>query len=200
MNVAKGVPPSISGYSFLSWLGGGGFADVFLYEEQTLTRRVAVKVLRENVDDPDLRRLFTAEANLMATLSTHPNIVTIYSAGVATDRRPYLVMEYYPLEHYGERVKRGPLHFQEVLAVGVKIACAVETAHQARIVHRDIKPANILASDFGQPGLTDFGISAAQGDDAESFGFTPAYAPPEVLADTSPGDARSDVYSLAASL
>ncbi len=201
-SAAQGVPPSIDGYTYVSWLGGGGFADVFLYEQHLPKRTVAIKVLRESVDDDGSRRLFAAEANLMAKVSTHPNIVTIHTAGVSADRRPFLVMEYYPLPHFGERVKTGTVPFQQVLEVGVKIACAVETAHQAQIIHRDIKPANLLASDFGEPGLTDFGISAAQSDQSpdESMGFSPPYAPPEILADEHPGDGRADVYSLCATL
>lgn len=198
----RGVPPSIDGYTYVSWLGGGGFADVYLYDQHLPARRVAVKVLRDSVDDDDSRRLFAAEANLMARVSTHPNIVTIHTAGVSADRRPFLVMEYYPLPHFGERVKSGRVPFQQVLEVGIKIASAVETAHQAKIVHRDIKPANVLSSDFGEPGLTDFGISAARTDALtdESLGFSPPYAPPEILADEHPGDELSDVYSLSATL
>jgi len=69
-------------------------------------------------------------------------------------------------------------------------------------VHRDIKPANILANRFGEPGLADFGISAAHTDSSthESVGFSPAYAPREVLLNENPGDRLSDVYSLAATL
>jgi serine/threonine protein kinase len=199
---AQSKPPALDGFSFVSWLGGGGFADVFLYQQHLPDRRVAVKVLRETVDDDEARRNFNAEANLMARVSTHPNIVTIHGASVSADRRPYLVMEYYPLAHYGDRLRQGQMAVHEVLEVGIKIGSAVETAHRNSILHRDIKPANILTSDFGEPGLTDFGISAAQTEHStdESMGFSPPYAPPEILADESPGDERSDVYSLAATL
>lgn len=202
MTLAQGLPPSLDGFTCVNWLGGGGFADVFLYQQHLPERRVAVKVLRETVDEDESRRVFTAEANLMARLSTHPNIVTIYSAGVSQDRRPYLVMEYYPLAHFGQRMKQSQMPIHEVLEVGIKVASAVETAHRARIIHRDIKPANILTSDFGEPGLTDFGISATQTDQStdESMGFSPPFAPPEILADEHPGNERSDIYSLGATL
>ena len=199
---SPGVPPSIDGYTYERFLGPGGFSDVFLYRQDVLDRPVAIKVLRETVDDDNARRLFVAEANLMARMSAHPNIVSIYSAGVSADRRPYMVMELYPLDHFGIQLEKSPIPFQRVLEVGIKVAGAVEVAHKARIIHRDIKPANILANDYGEPGLTDFGISAVQTDTHtdESLGFSPPYAPREILENTHPGDARSDVYSLSASL
>jgi serine/threonine protein kinase len=199
---AESVPPSIIGYTYERFLGPGGFADVFVYRQDVLDRSVAIKVLRETVDDENARRLFVAEANLMARMSAHTNIVSIFSAGVSADQRPYMVMELYPLDHFGKQLERAPLHYQRVLEIGIKIAGAVEVAHRARIIHRDIKPANILANDYGEPGLTDFGISAVQTDTHtdESLGFSPPYAPKEILQNTHPGDARSDVYSLAASL
>ena len=201
MNQARNEP-MLDGFTFVSWLGGGGFADVFLFDQHSPERRVAVKVLRDTVDDPEARVAFNAEANLMAKVSAHPNIVNIYGTGVSRDRRPYLVMEYYPSEHLGDRMKRAPLSVSDVLEVGIKIASAVEVAHQAGIFHRDIKPANILTSSYGEPGLTDFGISGSQTADSndESAGYSPPYAPPEILADEMAGDAQSDVYSLAATL
>jgi serine/threonine protein kinase len=199
---AQSVPPSIDGYVYERFLGPGGFADVFVYRQDLLDREVAIKVLRETVDDDNARRLFVAEANLMARMSAHPNIVSIYSAGVSADRRPYMVMELYPLDHFGKQLDKAPIAYPRVLEVGIKVAAAVEVAHRARIIHRDIKPANILANDYGEPGLTDFGISAVQTDTHtdESLGFSPPYAPKEILDNSHPGDARSDVYSLAASL
>jgi eukaryotic-like serine/threonine-protein kinase len=196
------TPPDLPGYTFIEVLGGGGFADVYLFQQHLPERRVAVKVLRERADDAEARAAFEAEANLMARVSTHPNIVSVYGAAVARDGRPYLVMEYYPPPHFGERIRQGAMSVERVLEVGVKIASAVETAHRAQIIHRDIKPANILISEFGEPGLTDFGISGTRAGSVveESSGYSPPYAPPEILSDQSPGTEQSDVYSLAATL
>ena len=74
-------------------LGSGGFADVFLYEQNMPRRQVAVKVMLSEVVNDQVRQMFQAEANLMAQLSAHPSILTVYQAGVSSDGRPYLVME-----------------------------------------------------------------------------------------------------------
>lgn len=195
-------PPELRNFRHLGYLGGGGFADVFLYEQLRPSRQVALKVLRNVAIDGATQQGFDAEADLMAKVSAHPYIVTIFGADVAPDGRPFLVMEYYPRPHFGLQAKQGPLPVSEVLQVGVRLASAVETAHRAGILHRDIKPANVLVSQYGRPGLTDFGIAGARDLEsaAESQGVSVPYAPPEVLADRSPGDERSDVYSLAATL
>ncbi|XNN89434.1 protein kinase domain-containing protein [Curtobacterium flaccumfaciens] len=86
-------PPVIGGFSPVHVLGSGGFADVFLYEQDMPRRQVAVKVLLDEVVDDRVRQMFQAEANLMARLSTHPSILTVFQASVAADGRPYLVME-----------------------------------------------------------------------------------------------------------
>lgn len=199
---SRSEPPDLSNFSYEKWLGGGGFADVFLYSQVRPARPVAIKVLRSAARDDEARRAFDDEANLMARVSAHSCIVSVYEAGVAPDGRPYLVMEYYPNPHMGERMRRGGLAVHEVLKVGVQVASAVETAHRVGILHRDIKPANILVSQFNKPGLTDFGIAGERqaGSLAEGQGFTSAYVPHEVLIDASPGDERGDVYSLAATL
>jgi hypothetical protein len=200
---ARSQPPDLPNFDYRSWLGGGGFADVFLYEQVRPRRQVAVKVLRTgSLDAADLRA-FDAEADLMAKVSAHPYIVSIYGADVAPDGRPYLVMEYYPKPNFGQRSRGSGLPVQEVLRVGVRVASAVETAHRAGILHRDIKPANILVNDYDRPGLTDFGIAGASDGStlADAQGVTVAYAPPEVLADERvQGDEIGDVYSLAATL
>ena len=96
MNRPPSEPPALPGFSYLHPLGAGGFADVFLYEQQMPRRKVAVKVLLADRLTTGAAQEFTDEANVMAMLSTHPAIVTIYQAGVAGDGRPYLVMEYCP--------------------------------------------------------------------------------------------------------
>ena len=74
-------------------LGAGGFADVFLYEQNMPRRQVAVKVMLSEVVNDQVRQMFQGEANLMAQLSAHPSILTVYQASVSSDGRPYLVME-----------------------------------------------------------------------------------------------------------
>ena len=157
-------PPQLDNFDFRSLLGSGGYADVYLYEQQRPRREVAVKVLLAEGLTEAGRRQFAAEADLMAALSAHPAIVTIYGADISADGRPYLVMEYYPGSNLRARSRTERMPVAEVLRIGVQVCSAVETAHRAGIVHRDIKPANILTSRYNKPGLTDFGISASTHD------------------------------------
>lgn len=196
-------PPRLPGYEYEKLLGSGGFADVFLYRQFRPQRRVAIKVLLSSVLDENVRRQFDAEANVMATMSTHPSIVTIHTADASSDHRPFIVMEYCPRPNYGVRFRKERITVAEALRVGVQIAGAVETAHRAGILHRDIKPANILVTDYNRPALTDFGISiaAGAGDDVEdSQGMSIPWSPPEFFADPPRADVRSDVFSLAATV
>jgi serine/threonine protein kinase len=202
MSGARSEPPELEDFRYMHWLGGGGFADVFLYQQRRPSRPVAIKVLRASAEDNDLRRRFEAEADLMAQVSTHPHIVSIITAQIASDGRPYLVMEYYPKPHYGVLSRPAGMRVEQVLRVGVQIAGAVEAAHQVGILHRDIKPANILSSEYDRPGLADFGIAGARGSEGfeDIAGLSIPYAPPEIIKGSDQGSERSDVYSLAASV
>jgi serine/threonine protein kinase len=194
------TPPDLPGFTYLDVLGSGGFADVYLYEQQLPKRRVAVKVLLTERMSSGSVEEFTAEANVMAMLSTHPAIVTIYQAGVAHDGRPYLVMEYCPKPNLQVRYRREPFSVAESLRVGVQVAAAVETAHRAGVLHRDIKPANILVTEYNRPALTDFGIASTTSAAAESAGLSIPWSPPESFADVPRSDPRSDVYALGATV
>jgi len=198
---ATSRPPALAGYTPIELVGTGGYADVFLYEQHMPNRKVAVKVLIADVLSGDVqRRQFTAEANTMAKVSTHPYIVSIFHADVAGDGRPYIVMEYYPGDNYLRRARREQFGVAEVLRVGVQVGSALETAHRAGILHRDIKPANILTSEFRRPGLADFGIASAQGPEAEETeGVSIPWSPPEAFGSADLG-VTADVYSLAATL
>nr|WP_211160616.1 serine/threonine-protein kinase [Microbacterium sp. MF43] len=193
-------PPDLPGFTYVDVLGSGGFADVFLYEQALPRRRVAVKVLLTERMSSGSVAEFTAEANVMAMLSTHPTIVTIYQAGVARDGRPYLVMEYCPKPNLQVRYRREPFSVAESLRVGVQVAAAVETAHRAGVLHRDIKPANILVTEYNRPALTDFGIASTTSAAAESAGLSIPWSPPESFADVPRSDPRSDVYALGATV
>ena len=194
-------PPVIPGYTYVRLLGMGGFADVFLYRQQMPRRQVAVKVLLAASLDDAARARFRAEADIMASLSHHPSIVTVYQADVASDGRPYLVMEYCSRPGLAQRYRAERMSLAEVLRIGIRLASAVETAHRAGILHRDIKPANVLVTDFGWPALTDFGIAATAGLAlGQMVGMSIPWSPPEMLAEEPGGDVRSDVYSLAATI
>ncbi|WP_375386238.1 serine/threonine-protein kinase [uncultured Microbacterium sp.] len=194
------APPDLQGFTYVDVLGSGGFADVYLYEQHLPKRRVAVKVLLTERMSTGSVAEFTAEANVMAMLSTHPAIVTIYQAGVARDGRPYLVMEYCPKPNLQVRYRREPFAVAETLRVGIQVAAAVETAHRAGVLHRDIKPANILVTEYNRPALTDFGIASTTAAAAEAAGLSIPWSPPESFADVPQSGPHSDVWALGATV
>ncbi|MGA0566343.1 protein kinase domain-containing protein [Rathayibacter sp. KR2-224] len=219
---APSEAPELPGYAFERLLGSGGFSDVFLYEQKLPRRKVAVKVLLTDQLDQQSRTHFVSEANVMAQLSAHPYIVTIYHADVSADDRPYFVMEYCSGPSLSERYKRERFEVADALRIGVRVASAVATAHAAGILHRDIKPGNVLTNDFGWPALTDFGISSTLEDELpihttttlsrlpsagsadttskQSVGLSVPWSPPEMFEDDPKPDVRSDVFSLAATI
>lgn len=194
-------PPRIPGFTYVSLLGSGGFSDVYLYEQDRPRRKVAVKVLLSGLKTEGARRRFESEANLMAQLSSHPFIVTIFEAEVTEDGHSYLAMEYCSRPSLDVRYRRQRFSVDEVLAVGIQVASAVETAHRAGIAHRDIKPANILVTDYNRPALTDFGISGTLGGDAdEDAGMSIPWSPPEQFQGGKVDGVMVDVWALGATL
>ena len=202
MSPSRITAPEIEGLTFVEHLGSGGYSEVFLYERQAPRMRVAVKVLKDARLGEAERRQFAAEAETMAELADHPYIVQVFSTGILTDGRPYLVMKYYPPPNLGVRCAQERFPVAEVLRTGIMISSAVETAHRAGIVHRDIKPANVLVSSYGEPGLTDFGIAghATETELDDDLGLSIPWSPPEVISGGSNGSIQSDVYSLAATV
>ncbi len=208
--------PTIPGFQLLRPLGHGGFSDVYLYLQQMPRRDVAIKVLRTDSLTPEARARFAAEAHLMARLSGHTGIADVLAADVDADGEPYLVMEYCPGGSLGEVYRTQSMTVPDVLRLGVRLACALESAHQQGIVHRDVKPANILLTEYGMAVLADFGISTI--DDAfpearttrleldmldhpsSAVGMSLPWAAPEALATPPVSDARSDQYGLTATL
>ena len=200
-----GTPPVLAGYSYVRPLGVGGFADVFQFEQNQPRRSVAVKVLLQSVVDDDVRRMFNAEADVMARLSAHPSILTVFDASVSADGRPYIVMELCP-GGYSNRYRSERIPVAEILTTGVKIASALETAHRAGLFHRDIKPSNLLINSFGTPVLADFGIatsvasSAAATSGEQLFAMSVPWSAPEVVEKRVTGSVASEVWGLGATL
>ncbi len=218
MSRQHAAPPALKGFTFVRLLGSGGFADVFLYQQELPRRQVAVKVLLSDGLTAATTAAFVAEANLMAQLS-HPYIVKIYHADVSDDGRPYLIMEYLAGPNLADQYKRQPFTVVDALRTGVRLSSAIATAHVAGVLHRDIKPANVLTNDYGHPALTDFGIASALEEDlpvhtttrasvsesgattgSQSVGMSIPWSPPEMFEEDPKPDVRSDVFSLAATI
>lgn len=199
-----GPPPVLPGYTYVRPLGTGGFADVFLYQQSMPRRSIAVKVLLTDAVHGDLRTSFLQETATMAHLATHPHVLTMYEAGIAADGRPYLVTEYCPGGYARRFRQEHPLPVAEVLATGIAVGSALETAHRAGVLHRDIKPANVLITEFGNPVLSDFGIAATidkvASPDAEPVGLSIPWSPPEMLHATTAGTVATEIWSFGATL
>jgi beta-lactam-binding protein with PASTA domain len=185
-------------YRVLRRLGVGGMADVYLAEDGTLGRQVAVKVLLKRYSgDAQFVERFRREAQAAASIS-HPNIVNIYDWG-PVDGTYYIVMEYVEGETLKDRIRReGRCSPGEAVRVTLELLAAVQVAHGAHIVHRDIKSQNILIDSAGTVKVTDFGIAKAdnsQMTEAGSILGTAQYLAPE-QARGEPVDERTDLYSV----
>ncbi len=178
-------------------------AEVWEASDETLGRRVAVKVLHPHLaDETSFRRRFRTEGIAAAKL-VHPNVVAIYDTCV-DDGTEAIVMEL--VEGRTLRAfldSRGRLDTVEVTHLGSEVTQALTCAHEAGLVHRDIKPANILLSDDGRVLVTDFGIAKVLDDPdmtaTSTMLGTVKYLAPEQV-DGNPVDARTDVYALGAVL
>lgn len=199
-------------YRIDSKLGAGGMGEVYLAHDTKLDRKVALKMLREElaVDGERMRR-FVQEAKAASALN-HPNIITIYEIGEAHDKH-FIASEYIDGETLHVRISRKPMSVDSALDAGVQIASALQAAHEAQIIHRDIKPENVMVRPDGLVKLLDFGIAKISqpttvlGTDPQAAttlkggtnpGFimgTAAYMSPE-QAKGRVVDARTDIFSL----
>jgi len=188
-------------FRLLRRLGKGAMAEVYLAEQGSLHRQVAVKVLKAHLatDDKYVRR-FHHEAHAAAQL-VHANIVQIYDVGRG-DGLHFIAQEYVQGQNLRELISRnGPLDAKTTLAVMRQVALALHKAAEAGVVHRDIKPENIMISRGGEVKVADFGLARvldAAGDlnltQAGVTMGTPLYMSPEQV-EGKPVDPRSDIYS-----
>ena len=185
-------------YRILEEIGHGGMGIVYKAEDMKLKRTVALKFLPPELSsNPEARERFLQEARSAAALS-HPNICTIHEVD-ESESKPFIAMEHVEGENLREKLKRGPLPMEEILAITTEVAEGLEKAHQKGIVHRDIKSANIMVTESGQAKIMDFGLAKLRGGtvftkEGATLG-TVAYMSPE-QARGEKVDGRTDIWSL----
>jgi serine/threonine protein kinase len=195
------APPVIPGCTYIRLLGSGGFADVYLYQQEFPGRKIAVKVLREKSIDKSVQDAFVREANMMAKWSGHPSILTMYEAGLSANGRAFLSSEL--CEPTPARTWRTqPMTVERVLEIGVNLCSALGTVHHHKLTHRDVKPSNILTTEYGQAVLADFGVAIAleAAGETEQHAMSVPWSAPEVISLQTTGTVASEVWSLGATL
>jgi serine/threonine protein kinase len=210
--VTQPAPPhagrTLGKYTLIECIGEGGLGTVWRSVHPEFDIPVAVKVLRPDVIAGDMQvQRFLREARTAAQLN-HPHIVRVYDAGFDKGLH-YLVMELVEGGSVGRLLTRahGPLGVDIAVNIAAAVADALTVANQRSIVHRDIKPDNILLDTDGTPKLADLGLAKRLTAEAPSHvtapgtGLgTPLYVAPEQAHGNTAGDARSDIYSLGATL
>ena len=201
---------SLGDYQLLTLLGAGGMGEVWAAHQQTLGRRVALKLLPEEVTrDPSRIIRFEQEARAASALS-HPNVAHIYALGQTADGQRYIAMELVEGETLRARLRRGHLPLPEAIRIAVQSAAALAAAHAVGVIHRDIKPENVMIRPEGFIKVLDFGLAKLVASSTSDVGAatltmvrtdagtvlgTVAYMSPEQVRGREV-DQRTDIWSL----
>ncbi len=198
-----------SRYKLLQKLGEGGMGTVWAADQaEPVARRVAVKVIRDEVDAGSVGPRFDQERQALA-LMDHPHIARVFDAGTSDEGRPFLVMELvkgFPITDYADADQ---LPLDDRIALMVPVCRAVQHAHQKGLIHRDLKPSNVLVGLYDGrpvPKVIDFGVAKAAGPGLAGRTIftrvgavigTPRYmAPEQAELDNVDVDTRADIYAL----
>ncbi len=186
-------------YEILEKIGAGGMATVYKAKDTLLNRFVAIKLLRDNLEDEkNVITNFIKEAQSSASL-VHNNIVSVYDVG-EEEGLNYMVMEYVDGITLKEYIKhKGALPWQEACDFAIQIGQGINEAHSINIIHRDIKPQNILMTKDKTLKVTDFGIARAVAGETTVVGGSALGSVHYISPEQARGgftDARSDIYSL----
>ncbi len=193
------IGKTVSHYSILEKLGGGGMGVVYKAEDTRLKRFVALKFLPpELTHDEAARERFEQEARAASALD-HSNVCTIHEIDETEDGQVFICMAYYEGETLKGRLARGPVGIDETINIALQVAEGLRQAHEHAIVHRDIKPANVIVTRDGAAKIVDFGLATLTGKPhaftATEIAGTLSYMSPEQV-DGSPLDQRTDLWSL----
>ncbi|MCO6455747.1 MAG: protein kinase [Pirellulaceae bacterium] len=191
---------TIGSFELIEQLGVGTFGSVWKAKDTQLDRFVAIKTPRKEQLNGREAELFLRDARAAAQLR-HPNIVAVHEVG-RSEGTIYISMDYVDGADLAEWLQSRPLSPRDAAALMVKVASAIQHAHERGIIHRDLKPANVMMDRKGEPHITDFGLAKRNtGEitmtiDGATIG-TPAYMSPEQAAGKAhQADGRSDIYSL----
>ena len=198
LRLSANAHPEVDGYRITRVIGQGGMSIVYLAEQVSLDRKVALKVmLAEALADEVSRARFENEARTIARLQ-HPNIVGIHEVGRTAEGLPFYSMPFLPRGHLAQRKLQGDQ--PRVIAIVRMLLQALDYAHVRGVVHRDVKAENVLFDEAERPMLADFGIALRRGSNPRltnaglAVGST-AYMPPEQARGTEV-DRRADLYSI----
>lgn len=195
---ADDVLPVVAGYQIIRELGRGGMGVVYLAKQLSLDRMVALKTIQPRSDE-GFAKLLMSEAQIVGSLD-HPAIVPIYEANTSGEVW-YFSMGLVKGDDLAHRLAKGVLNADQVVRLASELCDALDHAHQQNVLHLDIKPANILLDAFGNPKLTDFGLSAihaAEFADKQVVGTPQFMSPEQALSSLGEISPASDIYSLGA--
>ena len=198
-------PRPLGGYTLLGLLGHGGMGAVYEAEQVATGRRVALKMLAQQLDSADMRERFLREGRFAAGIS-HPNSLYVFGTE-EIEGHPVITMEIADGGTLKDTLdQRGPLPVTEAVDAILDVVAGLEVASAGGVLHRDVKPSNCFVSPDGSVKVGDFGLSVSTLSTADTFATatgvilgTPAYASPEQLRGDDL-DVRADIYSVGATL